>query len=206
VSVYTLEQVEEIAGDEFGGFNAHWVRDTVTELEALRAQVATLTAEREEAQAACVAMREALSNMVDVEELNTKRCGHESSNCACALKAARAALATDAGAPILALLDECAAVIREWCESRMEAQDVDAQLAAHHAKAQRTDDLLTRLKARGPSRFVSIEKVREVAMKVARDVWHSAGVLALTHDRGEKSDRESILAAIVDDKLAEVTT
>lgn len=66
-------------------------------------------------------------------------------------------------------------------------------------------DLLTRLKARGPSRFVSVEKVREVAMKVASNVWGQARGMRPTKPK-TKAEVEAELTAIVDAQLAEVTT
>lgn len=109
---------------------------------------------------------------------------------------------------------QAAAAIRERDRLRaaFPGHDVSACMRMHHER----DELVKAceasiadhdwlMKARGPSRFVSVEKVREAAMKVASNVWGQARGMRPTKPK-TKAEVEAELTAIVDAQLAEVTT
>lgn len=136
---YLMESLEDPAARD--AFCAEWANESVRE-------------ERDAARAACVAKDAALR----LAETDLSLCMTElSAETAHSLEAVQAALATDAGASILALLDECTVAVGRMMLGFFGAEPMSVA---------EVDDLLTRLKARGPSRFVSVEKVREVVEKV----------------------------------------
>ena len=192
-------------------WHAHCQQCCREEIATLRAQVETLTTNRDAylrahkaiegslqkdlytAQAACVAMREALQAEEDYSQKARPSGNAEMLERAVTLR--RAALATDAGAPVLALLDECAvALVRlERCAKSW----VVAPPGVGSSKS--VTDLLTRLKARGPTRYVSVEKVREVALEVASAIaahhWEEGSLVY------RKPDDDAIVDALMTDVL-----
>lgn len=170
--------------------NNVWFRmkATMARLAQLDKELAEARFQRDAAQAACVAKDAALR----LAETDLGLCMTElSAETAHSLEAVRAALATNAGAPVLALLDECAAALESLAEQQAMPDDW-------------WRDLHTRLKARGPSRFVSVEKVREVAMETKAACV--ASVAALPEDAPMADADYAVSGVDIDALLAEVTT